>query len=270
MSSPPRTLRAAGSGTAREQIRGEVRPAAVLGAFPTALYLQVAGGDVVAVLTRDAVRLPLGLVVPRSSVDHRLDGLVGAVRVGGGEVRIGATTIRMSRVVSASAPTGRAPDPRLVAYAASSAGPAQAVLASCAGLVGHHPGQLSGGHRGATTAARRCLGAGPGLTPSGDDLLAGFLVAAWSFGLDVGWLRRLVFEEAGAATTALSAALLRAACRGEAIPQVSALVSALSSGLRPGDRHAHVGVALDELSHVGQSSGTAMTLGVLAAARVAG
>ena len=112
----------------------------------------------------------------------------------------------------------------------------------------------------------RLLGMGSGLTPSGDDILAGFLVGAWSFGLVDDQLRTAVLEAAPAGTTDLSAALLRCACRGESIPQVSALLSALSGATA----RAHgLDDALLKLCRVGHSSGVSMAFGVVAAAKVA-
>ena len=114
---PPSHLWAAGPSGIRDLIRGEIRPAAVLGAFPTALYLRLMGGEVMALLTRDAVQLPLGLRLSIHSADHPLSLCAGPVRVGSGQVQTGDWTVRMSRLVSVRAPAGLAPNCRAIADA---------------------------------------------------------------------------------------------------------------------------------------------------------
>jgi hypothetical protein len=262
MMSPPQIC-GAGSVIVRDLIRGEVRPAVVLGAFPTALYLRLAGGEVIALLTRDAVLLPLGLRLSTHSADHPLDRWTGPVRVGSSQVQVGDWCVRLTRVVSVQAPKNLEPNCRAIEYASRKLGRS--------GLVEPRPGLLEallGDQRGLAPAAvvDRFLGLGPGLTPSGDDILAGFLVGAWSFGLVDDQLRTAVLEAAPAGTTDLSAALLRCACRGESIPQVSALLSALSGATA---RARGLDDALLKLCRVGHSSGASMAFGVVAAAKVA-
>jgi len=254
-------LSATGSSAVAELLRGEVRPAVVLGAFPTALYLRLVGGEVLAVLARDAVRLPLGLRLATHSADHPLDRWAGPVRVGASRVETAEATVRLSRIVSVSAPANLEPDPHAVAYAGvrlSELGMAEPVPELC--------DVLTGDHRAAEDVVRRLLGVGPGLTPSGDDVLAGVLVAAWSFGLAAGHLRTAVLDAAPAGTTDLSAALLRCAGRGESIPQVNALVRALSEPTGPVRL---VDDALGVLGRIGHTSGAALATGVVVAAQVA-
>jgi hypothetical protein len=256
-----RHLFATGSVTVAGLVRGEVCPAVVLGAFPTATYLRLVGGDVIAVLTRDAVRLPLGLRLSTHSADDPLDRWTGPVRVGSSCVETADRAIRLSRIISVSAPSNLQPEPRAVAYAAG----------RLSDLVPLEPvprllGVLAGEPREVEAVVARLLGLGPGLTPSGDDALAGFLVGAWSFGLAADRLRTVVLEAAPTGTTELSAALLRCASRGESIPQVSALVWALSERA---DHHRLVDDALGELGRIGHTSGAALAAGVVAAAQAA-
>jgi hypothetical protein len=260
---PTSELFASGPTTVADLLDGESGAAVVLGVFPTAMYLRLAGGEVIALLTRDAVLLPLGLRLPIHSADHPLDRWTGPVLVGSSQVRVGDQSIRLSHVVSVRAPAGLEPNPHAIAYAARALGrldqvePAPGLLAA----VMSDERVLS-----PTTVVGRMLGLGPGLTPAGDDILAGFLIGAWSFGLAEDQLRAAVLDAAPARTTALSAALLRCACRGESMPQVTALVLALSeratSSGRPDD-------ALAELKKVGHTSGAALAAGVVAAARMA-
>jgi hypothetical protein len=113
--------------------------------------------------------------------------------------------------------------------------------------------------------AARLLGSGPGLTPSGDDMLAGFLAGAEAFGLDAAALRRAIADLAPARTTALSAALLWHAARGECIDELAAVAAALT-GQRPGAGPEEPGRAVRRLLAVGHTSGAALTLGLVIAA----
>jgi hypothetical protein len=244
-------------------LRGEARPAVVLGAFPAAMYLRLAGGEVIALLTRDAVLLPLGLRLSTHSSDHPLHRWTGPVRVGSSQVQVGDRSVRLSRVVSVRAPTNLSPNCRAIWHASRRLGrlrPAEPGPGPLEVLLSDQPVK--------TPAATidRFLGVGPGLTPSGDDILAGFMIATWSFGLVDDQLRTAVFEAAPAGTTDLSAALLRCACRGESIPQVSAFVAALAEGTVS---NRLVDEALVELCQIGHTSGLALATGVVAAAKVA-
>jgi hypothetical protein len=261
---PTSPLYAAGPPTVGELLHGQARPAAVLGAFPTAMYLRVTSGEIIGLLTRDAVLLPLGLRLSTHSADDPLDRWTGPVRVGSYLVQVGDRSVRLSRVVSVRAPTGLEPNRRAVAYASRRLGR----LAQ----VDPRPGLLEvllSDQRVLAPAAvvSRFLGVGPGLTPSGDDILAGFLVGAWSFRLADDPLRTAVLEAAPAGTTDLSAALLRCASRGESLPQVSAFLRALAES--PAAPNHLLDDALVELGHVGHTSGAALAAGAVAAAQVA-
>jgi hypothetical protein len=244
-------------------ISGPVRPVDVLGRFATALYLRLEGGEVIALLSSDAVRLPIGLILPTSSREFPLTSLIGPVVVGSGAVHIGSWRCRVSRLVSVRAAAGLAPDRRacehlrqLLAYH-QSADPDLRL-----------PDALPDDENTPEVAAdlvRRLLGVGPGLTPAGDDVLAWLLVWLWSFGQRAEPLRLAVLAGLAAGTTDLSAALLRCAARGESIPQVNQLLQAMSASAWQG-RLDH---AMYELVRVGHTSGTALAAGVLAAATMA-
>ena len=259
-----RRLHAAGPITVGDLLGGGIRPAAVLGTFPTAIYLRLAGGEVIAVLTREAIQLPLGLTLTADSSELPLDRWTGPVRVGAGQVQVGDRSIRISRVVSVTAPTQLKPNGAAVAYVWR--------RLSVFGEAEPRPGLVDVlmSHQGETapdTVVHRLLGVGPGLTPSGDDILAGYLVGAWSFGLDAGRLRTAALEAAPTATSELSAALLRCAARGESIPQVSGLLSVISEANASAPR---LNDALDALGRVGHTSGVSLAAGAVAAAQVAG
>jgi hypothetical protein len=254
-------LFAAGPAAIGALLRGEPQAAEVLGAFPTAVYLRLAAGQVLAVLTRDAVRLPLGLVLPVDSSRHPLDRWAGPVTVGGGVVRTSACSVRMSRTIPTVAPSGLRPDAELVAHAATWLRRRAEDLPRAERLV------AASRRRDAarsTAAARELLGAGPGLTPAGDDVLAGFLVGARAYGVRVDLVREAVLGSAATRTTALSAALLACAARGESVPQVTALLHATGTGATGPSLEE----ALADLARVGHTSGVAMGLGVVAAAEM--
>jgi hypothetical protein len=226
-------LRASVPARLRELLNGPMLHGTLLARFPTALYVAVpAGFGVIALVTRDAVRLPCALVLPASSREFPLDRPGGPLRIGAGALRIGGLEVVAGRVVSVAVPNLPAPAPNL--------------LRDFAPVEFGDPVRL--------------LGRGDGLTPSGDDILGGYLAAAASFGLPANDVRSIVEAECARRTTTLSAALLRHAAAGEAIPQVVALLDALC-GRRP------LPAALDDLRRVGHSSGAALTAGVLVAAR---
>jgi uncharacterized protein DUF2877 len=215
----------------RQALSGPPCRGRVLARFPSAVYVAVPYAfGVIAVLGRDAVRLPCGLAVSATNLD-----LPGDVVVGGGALRFGRIVIRPGRVMSARVERRPAPLRARVRAARAVVDPADLT----------QPGRL--------------LGRGAGLTPQGDDVLAGYLAGAAAYGVPADDVRVVVDNEAASRTTTLSAALLRHAAAGEAIPQVGGLLDAL------GGRRA-LDSALAELFAVGHTSGAALASGVVAAA----
>jgi uncharacterized protein DUF2877 len=260
----PAQLVAAGSARVHALISDPIQPADVLGRFATALYLRLAGTEVIALLSSDAVRLPIGLILPTSSREFPLSYLSGPVLVGSGAVRVGGWSCRVSRLISRPAPAPLTPHPnacehlrhRLTHY--QSADPDLRLPDSLLLDDARSP-------EAAAELVRRLLGAGPGLTPAGDDVLAGLLVGLWFFGQPAESLRLAVLAGLPAGTTDLSAALLRCAVRGESIPQVNQLLRTLSGNAR----QSRLDHAMDDLIRVGHTSGAALATGVLAAATMA-
>lgn len=255
---------AAFSTAVRPILTGPVQPAEWLGASPSALYLITRSGTVLAILTHDAVRLPFALVLPRTAAESPLTDLVPAVSrppasVGGGRIEWanagGAVSVRGVREwVPARVLAGRAGPVAVDAPVAASDGhdigverDRVAALAQAAGAEDERRAVLA------------LLGRGPGLTPSGDDVVAGFLLGARAFGSAVPGAVEAVGDHAATATTALSAQLLRHAVRGECVPEFAAAVAALTGRPAPSD-------ALDRLLAVGHTSGAALAAGLLAAA----
>jgi hypothetical protein len=233
------------------------RPATVLGASATAAYLAVAGVDVIAVVGAGSVRLPLALAV---AGEVPAVGPPGTVRVGDGEVDLGGPRLRPSRwfdprprLAGPVVPGRLAAAAALLATLPSGATGLEAVPAAAvaAGLAGGDAGPALG-----------LLGRGPGLTPAGDDVIAGALAALALLGAPDPGAVGAVLEAAAGATTLLSAALLRCAARGQVPPQAAGLLRALCGG-------GALGAALEALLAVGGTSGAALAQGICAGARVA-
>ena len=90
---------------------------------------------------------------------------------------------------------------------------------------------LEAGEPGPASAV---IGRGPGLTPAGDDVVAGTLAVLALLGrLDASAWREIRLR-AATHTTALSAALLAAASTGQVVPQAARLLRVLAAGRSPG------------------------------------
>jgi Protein of unknown function (DUF2877) len=280
---------AAASKSLRPMLAGPARPAELLGLSRGALYLKTTGHPgVLVVLCHDAVRLPCGLLLPTTSAEVPLTSLVphstalvaarpASFVVGDGAVSwMGPAGPVVVRAVREWAPAR----PAQGKVAAS----ALAAVRTVPGLSGADPGADSRTAAGLANAARdydasvavasRLLGSGPGLTPSGDDVLAGFLAGAFAFGLDAAALRQAIAVLAPARTTALSAALLWHAARGECIDELAAVAAVLTGQRLSGPevsspelgRPEEPGRAVSRLLSVGHTSGAALALGLVIAA----
>ena len=259
------------------------RPAAgrVLAAFPSALYVAV-DDDVLAVVTSDGLRLPNAavLAVPGSATPFAGCRSGAPAAVQGGDLHAGGRAYRPVRWWSPREVLPRERDgavsvlrPAVVAELAGRLADVQPHEPVVRGLLDDGAAQL---HRalvrrdpaGAQRAAAGLVGLGPGLTPAGDDLLAGLLVAcaqlretpgAADVTATAARLGDAVGVRASTATTALSAALLRHAAAGRAAGPVLRLLDALV-GRTP------LPAALAGLLAVGHTSGHDTARGVLTAA----
>ena len=268
---------AASTGVA-ELLRGPVRPARVLLSVPAAVYLQVAGErgatDVVGVLTSDAARLPLGCVLFRPSNGRPLVGLpTGApAAVGGGRIVVGD--------LSVSAAAWWDPRPRLPGDrpALLPEGVRQLRNTLYGDGVPHSaftlpglptgPGGPLAALRGAVRradleaalrTATRLIGLGPGLTPAGDDVMAGTIAGLVLLGHPAAERFAVgVCSLAAGRTTELSAALLRHAAAGRVSAEYATVLRGLV-GERP------LMPAVDRLLATGATSGRALALGLCTA-----
>jgi hypothetical protein len=228
-----RTVPAAASPWVAERVAGPRRPAEVVASGVNAVYVDVAG-DCVGVLAREAVAVPIGL---RTTLD-RLPDVEGTIEVGDGVVALGEYEVSVGRIVDPAVP-------RLGPLPAWSASvpvdlPASALRALAAAEA---------------SAALDLLGRGHGLTPSGDDVLAGWLIARHATGRSPSPIADAVLSASADRTTVLSAALLHRAVAGEALPQCGDLLLGLHAGTG-------VDTALAALLAVGHTSGAALAIGI--------
>ena len=119
----------------------------------------------------------------------------------------------------------------------------------------------------AERAARGLAGLGPGLTPSGDDTLGGFIgvlaLSGWQPGMAITMNKRMaeaIAEAARPRTTLLSATLLTHAARGELAEQVGELLMALTL---PTEADRAVLQAAERVLAYGACSGGDTLLGLL-------
>ncbi|MEV0613174.1 DUF2877 domain-containing protein [Nonomuraea sp. NPDC050404] len=294
----------AASTAVRPVLESQRRPARVLAVFPTGVYLEVRTElepAVIAVITGGAVRLPnavlLATPLPRVTVGDEAS-------VGDRTIELGPMSLSVRRWWDPSPPLGRLDPARLAGAAELLRDPPGTGLAGNAAvdLLAHSCAK--GWLLGVVTAAERLVGLGPGLTPSGDDVLAGLLVALRHLGLATGseraqperagseragseragaeragadqagaeragadqagaeravwladWLAATVTYDARTRTTPLSATLLHCAARGEASPEVIAVLRGLAG-------HQPLEPALRHLHRLGHTSGADLAQGI--------
>jgi len=122
----------------------------------------------------------------------------------------------------------------------------------------------SGDDNGISTAAKKLIGLGPGLTPSADDMLMGFISALWwasrSTGENIDCTDRIIraITSHAGATSLLSQQLLRHASRGEVNEHLHELLRSLLSEADP-----DIDLLVARLIRIGETSGIDMTLGLL-------
>jgi hypothetical protein len=260
----------------------------VIASTPHATYLETADADrvMLCLASPEAVRVPCALVLESRARPPQAP--VGTTaRVGGGQVVVDAgdaTAYRVGR-------WWRPPRPRGLGVVA----PAR-LAAAVRWLTGRVADPLDPGGQAAvaelveTLAAGRApdvpvsrlLGRGPGLTPTGDDVLSGTLVTLHALGSPAAaQLAEAVRALAPGATTTVSAALLRHAADGACIPQLADLLIAVGgstridsggSGFALADapqRAPALPRAVGELLAVGHCSGAGLLHGVLVAVAIA-
>jgi len=236
-------------------LAGPARPAVVAGSTAVAAYLTIADEQVLALLAPGAVRLPIALCVPGGS----LPPAGSTAFVGDGLVRCATGMWRAARWWD---PRPRVEPGRL---ARNGWRLLDAVLAEPPGAFGIPV--LEGLIAAAAVAtgdrwnALVVVGRGPGLTPAGDDVVAGALAALHLAGRLDRSAGTAIHARAATHTTSLSAALLRAAAEGQVVPQAARVLSALAADAP----QAAVRDAAARLFDVGSTSGHDLCLGMAGA-----
>lgn len=269
--------------------------AQILAPFPKACNLITSDGEVIVLASRAVGDGPLSIVLEEADFSAwqrawpvRGDGsvltiagkeqvkLVGATpwnpmpdygalaRVGKGLLE--TTWARLDAVLAARAPV------ESLARLEASAPPSPSLLPHQR-RAHRHIGALSAAYAdgdlsGLAAHAAALAGLGPGLTPAGDDWLAGWLIGLrvreavnpHAARLKVGEVAEVVVSAAAGRTHALSMALLRAAGRGLVNARWQALLAALAG-------HAHPGLeaAAEGILTYGETSGSDMLAGFLSA-----
>lgn len=180
-------------------------PLPVVHASASAVYVDL-GGWCLGLVSAGASRVPCAMW---STVDDLTTLLPSAgpltARVDDGCLVVAGRALRVSRVVDTRLPSVAVPRPC----------PEEALhVVAAAGLDLPAGGRLTPAH------VDRLLGRGPGLTPLGDDVLAGWLAVRVAAGRPDVAVAGAV-KQRRAVTTLLSATLLDCALHGEALPQLT-------------------------------------------------
>ena len=241
------------------------RTAEVLGTSAYAVWLSVED-SVIVVSTRDATRLPNGVEIAADAGDD----LFRSVHRGA-TADIGRGTITF---VDMAVSIGRWWDPRPALPHLSAAQLGTSIKGLRATVTGIDATSLTAGLQRLSpttllTAAKTLLGKGSGLTPEGDDYLAGAIAAVRLFGeaLRLAPAEQLISQVsrplttlAEVRTTTFSAALLGYALRGQVAQPAGRLIQALAGR---GD----IDKAYARLQQVGHSSGPALAAGIVLGAQ---
>jgi hypothetical protein len=259
---PQRDVPGAGSPLSRAVLTGPVRQGLVLAAFPTALYLSAgAHHEVLPVLASDALLLPTG--VRLSAAGRDLDWGVepgDTVTIGRSGIRLPGWRIRCVREwrpsrVRAVPNTANAARLAELAYILSRHVQAPELMDQATEVC---RAARCGEDAEVRRRTRELIGAGQGLTPSGDDALCAVLLVLCGLG-DPAPIALIgaAIQEQWARTTSLSASLLDAARKGYAVPEVATLVDATLRGDVVGTLE-----ALTSTLAIGHSSGPDLVAGL--------
>jgi hypothetical protein len=213
-----------------------------------AFYVDV-DGWCVGIVAPGAARVPCAArVTDMWTVGAPLAGDPPSAYLEGGTLHVGGRPLMISRLVGTSIPPLDVGALRETSPATVEATPPATVAGFLADHVPH--GQVD------AAVAADLLGRGEGLTPLGDDVLAGWLATHRAARVTTPEVDAVV-AGARSRTTLLSATLLDCARHGEVLPEHAAWVRALGTPAEP--------AAADDLARVGATSGA----GLLAGSRLA-
>ena len=278
------------SRTVRERLKSRPFQGRVLAAFDDVCDVATPDGDVIAVVQERIGNGPLNIVIgirtggfagfqpgTRAALRaglieigaHRVswqDAVVWEPRPDWEALRATGGTLAPRVASAARACNGCAPPGSLLEIfgAGGDAGAAtvrRAALTAAAGAVTALRAGWHGDADALQAGAAGLAGLGGGLTPAGDDFLCGAMLCAWLTHPFPETLCRRVVEVAAPRTTVLSAALLRAAARGECTAAWHRILRAVCLGMA-----AEVASAVHEVMSHGATSGADALAGFLWAA----
>lgn len=225
-------------------------------AYRSAVNLRL-GADLWSLVAQDVPDGPTTIVLLRRDWAAAASAAVGAgVVLRAGALAVGGMVIDL-RTATVWSP---APFPSRPAAAAHGEAGRLAAAAQAAGAAPWIPAALQVALTDPSRGVPPLVGRGIGLTPAGDDALTGALAAATALGEPVAGLADAVLAASGA-TTDVSAALLRQACRGDFHRPLHEAVSAVVAGRG-------TGAATTRLLAVGATSGADAALGAASALRL--
>ncbi len=255
---------AAGTPAAR-LLREQVRTGRVLAVFSSALVVTVpspTGERQLSLLTRTAAGVPNGVRLPAGFDGARLRMFSPGepADIGHGRIELGTLRIRLVREWTTRVRSGAVSPVALSSLAAAIRGQQPGVDS---GLVAALGAALDDDDAAALAdAVFGLVGVGSGLTPGGDDVLAGVTV-----GLLVAGRGDLIGQVAAAVpwahTNAVSAELLRLALCGHASTEILAVLRRLMGAWPTPIPTAATATAISRLLAVGHTSGADLATGLL-------
>ncbi len=237
-------------------LAGPARTVPVVHRGADAVYLDV-DGAALGVLSAGAVAVPCGLRTTLPVLGD-LAATGDRAAVGDGRVSFPGADVVVTRLVDASVP--RLDAAAVACGATTLPGLAEDRVSQVRDELGVEG--LDALAAGDPAAVPVLLGRGSGLTPVGDDVLAGWVATCTAAGGRTGQVGTAVTAQAHAATTRLSATLLDCAARGDVLPQFRRLLLDLARA----DTEA-LADSVDRLVRVGHTSGAGMALGTTLALR---
>ena len=263
----PRVSPAAAAEGVLGLLNGPLVAGEVMARWTSAMALAVdtvAGTRVVGVLAAEASGVPNGLRLAARAATEPFAGYHAGdpVFVGAGQVCLQGWQIRPTRSYATAVGLIRPDEDRVRSLAALVSGhelgvPSSAVDAVRSALAGGHTAELR-------TSCSGLVGLGAGLTPGGDDVLAGLLVGLRAVGraAPLQQIAAAIAPRMAARTTMFSADLLRLAAYGHASTETLGLLRELDRR-RPDTDLAALERATASLLAVGHTSGADLATGLL-------